>query len=372
MAEPFKNIYDQAWVDAAGQRLGAAAGIDPAGLQQRVLPGLLELELKARVQLLADAMADWLPGEFPDQVQVLRSTLGPPADLSRKNQFDFSAWPMTMMVQRHGLQHFEVSTAALYELTQRFSAEFAIRPFLRRYPARTLALLEEWVEDPSPHVRRLVSEGTRPRLPWGERLRSFQQDPTPTLALLERLRQDPHEYVRRSVANHLGDIAKDHPERAVAVVQRWRREAPSDQMDALARQALRHLVKQGDPRALAAMGIDPHVVVELAAFEAPTRVELGGALELTAELLSGEDEPVDLEIDLLIHFRKKDGSLRPKTFKGKRARLVPGERLVLQRRIPLRPVSTRRHYPGLHRVEVQVNGQVLGGSDFELVIDQPR
>lgn len=368
MPEPFKNLYDEAWVHAAGRRIGSAAGVDPGGLARRVLPALLDLELKARVDLLADALADWLPGSFPQQVEALLSTLGPPADLSRKNQFDMGCWPLTSFVQRHGLHDFDTSMRAIHALTQRFSGEFAVRPFLARQPEQTLALFETWTADPSPHVRRLVSEGSRPRLPWGERLRAFQQDPTPTLALLERLRADPHEYVRRSVANHLGDVAKDHPDRAVAVVRRWLSEAPSAEMTALARHALRHPVKLGHPGALAALGLDLQAEVALLSLQASSQVVLGEALEVDLVLRSAS--PVEVEVDLVLHLRKANGQRSPKVFKGGRLALQAGQERAWRKRLPLRPVTTRRYHGGLQRVEVQVNGRVLGGAEFELVVPE--
>ena len=172
--------------------------------------GLEALELMDRGRHVMRAMRTHLPQDPAEAIGILERSLGPPLDGTEGHGMaPFRYLPHVLFVATHGLRCFEASMRAQHALTQRFTAEFSVRPFLEAEPARTLARLTAWTRDPSPHVRRLVSEGTRPRLPWAGRLRAFQRDPTPTLALLERLKDDPHPYVRRSVANHLNDIGKD-------------------------------------------------------------------------------------------------------------------------------------------------------------------
>ena len=161
--------------------------------------------------------------------------------------------PHCFFVAEYGLDHFEPSMQAHYQLTQRFTAEFSIRPFLIKHTEATLARLRQWARDPNEHVRRLVSEGTRPRLPWASRLPAFQADPAPVLALLELLKDDPALYVRRSVANNLNDIGKDHPRVLMQTAQRWMRDATPERAWVV-RHALRWAVKQGDPAALKVLG----------------------------------------------------------------------------------------------------------------------
>lgn len=367
MAEPFKNLFDAGEVRRLSERLRAFAGdFDAMAFEREVLDGLGALELKTRVQRISEALHRHLPGDYPAQLATLLRLQGPPADLSKKNQFDFRLWPVTDFVGRFGTSHFEPSLDALHQLTQRFSGEFAIRPFLRAEAQRTLAVLERWTADPSAHVRRLVSEGTRPRLPWGGRLRAFQEDPTATLALLERLRDDPHPYVRRSVANHLGDIAKDHPERAIGTLLRWRAEVGGPNLEWIVRQALRHPIKQGHPGALRAVGRDPDARVSVRALEVPERIALGEALDVRAVLRNEGSSALEAEVDLVVHFVRKNGSRGAKAFKGRVVALPPGVDVAFHKRIPLRPVTTRTHHPGLHRVDLQLNGRILAGADFEL------
>ena len=367
MATPFKDLIDSALVARYAQGLAAVPGFDSNTFEAAVLPALPALELKDRVRCVADAVAAQLGDDPPRALAALLALAGPPAALNVPNSGDFGLWPATMFVQRHALACPAESMAALHALTQRFTSEWAIRPFLVHYPDRTWAALSTWTADPSPHVRRLCSEGTRPRLPWGPKLDASVRDPERGLALLDRLHLDPHPYVRRSVANHVGDVAKDHLDLAVARLERWKAAAPpARQADTawLVRHALRHPIKQGCPAALRCIGLDPALPIHLTALRCSPEVRLGEALTIEAEVAC--DIAGTAEIDLLVHFVKADGSRRPKAFKGWRIALEPGVPQVLARRLPLRDVTTRRHFTGVHRVEVQANGRSPGGADFVL------
>jgi 3-methyladenine DNA glycosylase AlkC len=223
---------------AAGSfRRAARAGLGPLGLLQRG-------------RHLAHALRQYLPSDYAEAVGVLLRSLTPPLETTEDNGLAvFFYLPHVTFVGLYGLDDFETSMRAQYELTKRFSAEFSLRPFLIRQPERTLARLSEWTRDPDPHVRRLCSEGTRPRLPWAPRLPAFIEDPRPVLPLLTALRDDPSLYVRRSVANHLGDIAKDHPELVFKLCAHWLRGASAERKWLL-RHALRHPARKGDPTAL--------------------------------------------------------------------------------------------------------------------------
>lgn len=228
--------------------------------------------------------------------------------------------------------------------------------------------LQEWALDDNEHVRRLVSEGSRPRLPWWPPLRQFIADPVPAIALLELLKDDPSLYVRRSVANHLNDISKDHPELLLTRMEAWSKGA-SDERLWLVNHALRTLVKRGDQRALAILGYG-HADIELRGLALrPERLQFGESLEFEFELLNRDAAGQNLMIDFVMHFRKANGKTAPKVFKLKKARLAAGERLSIRKKLAIRPISTRKYYSGRQRLEVQVNGRILGGADFELVMD---
>jgi 3-methyladenine DNA glycosylase AlkC len=231
---------------------------DVTAFRQSALTGIEPLSILQRGQHLAGALRRHLPSRYDRAVNILVRSLTPP--LSATDDLGLGVFfylPHVCFVGIYGTDPahnggrdpFEVSMTAQYELTKRFSAEFSIRHFLVRWPERTLERLMQWTRDPDPHVRRLCSEGTRPRLPWAMGLTAFIEDPTPVLPILEALKDDPDLYVRRSVANHLGDIAKDHPERVFEICERWLDGASVDRKW-LIRHAVRHPAKKGVPAAL--------------------------------------------------------------------------------------------------------------------------
>jgi 3-methyladenine DNA glycosylase AlkC len=231
---------------------------DGDSFRRTALDGLKPLAILQRGRHIARALRAHLPQRYQDALDVLIRSLTPP--LSRTDEPGLAVFfylPHVSFVATYGLdaEHnggrdpFEASMLAQYELTRRFSAEFSMRPFLIRWPERTLTRLMEWTRDPDPHVRRLCSEGSRPRLPWAMRIPAFIKDPRPVLPILEALKDDPALYVRRSVANHLGDIAKDHPRLAFEICERWV-EGASPERRWLIRHAVRHPAKKGVKAAL--------------------------------------------------------------------------------------------------------------------------
>lgn len=379
MAEAFKNLINPALVHACGEHLGRVwAGFDRRGFEHRALAGLDALEMKARAMQIADALEATLPDDFDRAAGIIESALAPAAtDDGLAFRTDASGlagwigWPLGEFIARRGLADPERGLLALHALTQRFTGEFAIRPYLIEHFDLTLRTLAGWRDDPSAHVRRLVSEGSRPRLPWGLRIQRLVADPSPTLPLLRVLQDDDSAYVRRSVANHLNDIAKDHP----AVVADWLRShlpGASPTRRALLRHASRTLVKQGDRRVLKAWGLGGAFKGELEFSLSPKVAAVGGKLALSLQLHSTSDKPQVLAIDYVVHHVKANGSTSPKVFKGWSLTLAPGESRSLARQHSLKPVSTRTYHPGGHRVDIQVNGKVLAGQDFRLRIPAGR
>jgi 3-methyladenine DNA glycosylase AlkC len=275
-------------------------------------------------------------------------------------------WPLTHFVASHGLDHPDAALDALAEMTRRFTAEFALRPFLLRHPDRTLARLAAWSRSPDQHLRRAASEASRPRLPWGIRLAPYVADPEPVIRLITPLRADPEPYVRRSVANNLNDIAKDHPERVLAIAEAWWAEGSADTR-ALVRHALRTLIKAGHPRALGLLGytVPARVVVEDLRLSRPV-ITLGETQELTCTLRSTADAPQRLLVDFLLGMARARGRRGEKVFKGRQLTLSPrgSDRLVF--RLPLRAVTTRRYYAGLHSLRLLVCGERRESLSFEL------
>lgn len=330
---------------------------------------LHSLELKPRFGLFADKLRAHLPGAYPDALKLLLAILD-----DDRHKFEpiedpgFRLLPIPTFVERYGLEHPRQSLDAMYIITRHSSCESAIRPFITRYPEQTMTQLRAWARDSNEHVRRLVSEGSRPRLPWSPQLTQFIADPAPALALLEFLKDDSSLYVRRSVANHLNDISKDHPQIVLDTMQAWRAGAGEERLW-LINHALRSLIKMGDPGALAILGYGEPSVALSDLKLSPQRLVFGEELCFSFRLRSISDATQQLMIDYLMHFVKANGKRAPKVFKLKKATLRPGDSLSLSKTHAIRPISTRRYYAGLQRLEIQVNGRIVGGANYELVMD---
>jgi 3-methyladenine DNA glycosylase AlkC len=328
------------------------------------LDGYEALELTPRARLIAASLGRHLPADYERAAAILVASLGPPLpdpDEAPQGMAPFLYMPHVYLVADRGLDHFDISMAAQHAITQRFTCEFSIRAFIERMPERTFTVLAQWTRDPSLHVRRLVSEGTRPRLPWAPRLRALVADPAPVLPLLEALRDDPASYVRRSVANNLNDIAKDHPALVTAIAARWLGDATPERRRVV-RHALRTLVKAGDPAALEVLGIagaDAFAARDLRVEPSPARI--GGAIAVSARLANTGTAPARALVHLRVHFVKARGGTSPRTFVAGDLTLAPGEEAAVGKRISLRQHTTRTHYPGDHRVELVVNGWALMG-----------
>jgi 3-methyladenine DNA glycosylase AlkC len=380
MAEAFKKLINTATVVHAADHLQRVSdAFDRDRFRQMATDGLESLEFKARAMRLADALEACLPESFEEAAHALESALAPALPFDAKgepvglgqalNQDGLSGWVLWgagEFVARRGNRNIARALDCLHAITQRFTAEFAIRPFIDQYPATVFPVLAQWANDPSAHVRRLVSEGSRPRLPWGLRLQQIVADPSPTLPLLLALQDDPSAYVRRSVANHLNDIAKDHPD-GVATWVHAHLQGASPARKALLRHASRSLVKQGHGATLQAWGLGQSFNGEASMALRARSVAVGGSIELQAELRSCSTQPQPLMVDYLVHHVRANGSTSPKVFKGWKLTLDPRASVSLRKRHSLRPVSTRQLYPGLHRIELQINGQVMADADFTLL-----
>lgn len=372
--EPFKNKISPDLVRCiAGHLDKHMTDFDRVSFETEILNALEELELKQRARLIADVMGKHLPSDLDERYALLEAILHPVADTDVDRASDetgIRGWgmmPLGMVVTDSGLGDFEKSFALLKEMTKRATAEFEVRPFLDQDQSRALAIMAPWVNDPSVHVRRLVSEGTRPRLPWGMRLKQLCKDPAPALPLLEALRDDPEEYVRRSVANHLNDIAKDHPDLVAEIAARWLKGADKKR-EKLVRHACRSLIKQGHEQTLRAFGLNPPEI-QVGSLELETRaVAYGGDVEFSAEIQSEGSASQELVMDYVIHFKKANGSLAPKVFKGTKATLEPGEKRPFSRRHAIKPITTRTYYEGTQAISLRINGKDYGYAEFELLM----
>ncbi|MDV7141845.1 hypothetical protein R3X27_04030 [Tropicimonas sp. TH_r6] len=355
-------------VRLAGWLETAEPGFDGGGLVEQAVARFPELELKQRIDWIADCLMARLPAEFPAAAAVIARALPPPLDPERSDDDfgDFIIAPFGVVVERLGLEQPEPALDLLEALTQRFSMEMSIRAFLDRWPEEVLARMALWVEHPNYHVRRLVSEGTRPKLPWA---RAIALPPEWALPLLDRLHSDPTRYVTRSVSNHLNDIAKRDPETVLARLEAWRSEGRQDRAELtwMARHSLRTLLKAGDARALAHLGYRTEAPVALEGLELGSqRVEIGAVLEFTVTLRA--DASVPALVDYVVEFEKAGGRRGEKVFRLKDTVLLAGKPVALRKKHRFKgDATTFTLYPGRHALRVQVNGRCLGEAGFDLV-----
>jgi len=340
---------------------------DQKRFEESINARLTKLSFGDRCALIADQLGACLPHDFPKASDILIRSLGPELVRSELTGFDgFYVMPQCLFISRNGLDYFDISMKALYEMTKRFSAEGDIRPFITRYPDKTLKLLAQWSKDTNCHVRRLVSEGTRPRLPLGARLPAFQRDPIPVISLLEKLKTDPVLYVRRSVANNLNDISKDNPEVVVETLRRWS-SINNRGTQWIIRHALRTLIKNGNQAVLSLLGYRPNPLIEVGEVKLSAEIiEIGGTLHFDIIIKSLDDKPLDLMIDYAVHYKKANGTLVPKVFKLAQKKIAPGGTLTLSKKHSLKPMTTRRHYPGEHLLVLLINGKEFGKRTFYL------
>lgn len=331
-------------------------GFDP-GFDDRVLARFPDLELKQRIDWIADCLVDALPNAFPDAADVIEAALPPPLDPTLTDN-DFGSFiyaPLGEVAVKLGLeQHRDRALDLIEALTQRFSMEYAIRPFLNHWPEETFAKLTEWVDHPSYHVRRLVSEGSRPRLPWGI---GIDLPAGAALSLLDRLHADRARFVTRSVANHLNDISKKDARPVLAALNRWKQEGRQtpEELDWIIRHALRDLVKKGHPGAMSLLGYRMEAVIE-ADLVLPEQARIGEALDLSVTLTCQGDLPV--LVDYAIGFIRPTG-IRRKVHKLTVTKLAAGVPLTLKKRHKLpADATTYTLHPGPHEVELIVNGRV--------------
>ncbi|TAG09324.1 MAG: hypothetical protein EAZ42_07310 [Verrucomicrobia bacterium] len=365
--EPFKNQFAIDKARAIGQAIQRVDGNFQLANYLRGLEKELEpIELKARVGVIARRIRESHSGSIPELFSTLAKTLAADAD-DQNGLSGFLVWPLTDVVACHGLDHFEPSMAALGEMTSRFTAEFAIRPFLVRERERTMRQLEKWCEHPNAHLRRLVSEGSRPLLPWGERLDEMMDDPNLTIGLLNRLYQDPSDYVRLSVSNHLNDMSKRHPDWVIDQLVRWRDSGAGGPLhQRLERHACRTMIKRGLPRALTFLGYPVGETFEVDLELVSREVKIGDALSFRIQIRHHAARPLRVMWDYAIFHRNARGTHAPKIFKGRSREIAPGEPWQIEARHSFRPVTTRVYHAGEHYLALVVNGKPFPQQAFLL------
>ena len=304
-------------------------------------------ELKQKMRHLTVCLKNGLPDNYIDAVRILEQ-ISP--------EFKgFVALSFSDFVEFYGMNDWDISMNALAHFTSSCTSEFGVRPFLDKDPERAIRYFYRWAENENPHVRRLASEGCRPRLPWGIALRKFKNDPSPIIPILEKLKNDPEEYVRRSVANNLNDISKDHPKLVIELCESWK--GQSGETDRTIKHACRSLLKIGNKRALMIFGFanPEHLQVSELKIDKQT-FQIGEHLNFSFLLSNLSGKPQKVRIEYRIHYVKANGKTSPKIFQISEGKFPSGNHLIKKKQA-FTDFTTRKHFPGEHQLEIVVNGE---------------
>ncbi|MDZ4679658.1 MAG: hypothetical protein SH848_03665 [Saprospiraceae bacterium] len=366
MATLLKDVYNDAFFEHFTTILAKAV---PKFNKQSFLNAVQDeqwpaRELKQRMKHIATVLHRTLPGTYGNQLSVLDRIIVHLSE-NRSSDHGFEYMFFAEFVELFGPPHVEASLRAMESITQFASCEFAVRPFIKAHPELLMRQMLAWSEHPEHTVRRFSSEGCRPRLPWGMALHAMQRDPSPILPILENLKSDPSEFVRRSVANNLNDIAKDHPALVLSLAKSWL--GQSAETDWVVKHGCRTLLKRGNAEALALFGWMEMATVQIKDLALKSYVlPIGAHLEFAFELQHHGDAPCDLRLEYAIDYLKSNGKHNRKVFKITENRYHPGEVYRISRRQSFQDMTTRKHYPGLHRLAIVVNGKEGGGVEFEV------
>jgi 3-methyladenine DNA glycosylase AlkC len=268
-------------------------------------------------------------------------------------------------VEVYGLEFWNESIEALEYFTQFSTSEFAVRPFVMKNQSLMIKQFLKWSKHQNEHVRRLASEGSRPRLPWGIALSSLKKDPSPIFPILENLKEDPSLYVRKSVANNLNDISKDHPELVLEIAQKWY--GDNNDTNWIIKRGIRTLMKKGDQQALKLFGFgtNPKLIVEELAVT--DNLTIGDTLSFSFQFISLDEKLTKIRVEYALDFVKANGKHSTKVFKIAENVINPGEKRVYTKKHSFKDLTTRKHYPGKHKISIVVNGEIKASEDFMVV-----
>lgn len=361
-----KDIYSRTFYNRVSDSFSKSIpGFNKPSFIKAVLGGGFEqMEWKQRMKHTTAALHLFMPADYTKSAALLE----PIIEQLRKDGFGNGMLEFMFLpdyIETYGIGHLKNSLQALEFVTQYISCEFAVRPFLLKHSDKVLTQMEKWSRHKSADVRRLASEGSRPRLPWGMAIPALKKDPSPVLPILENLKNDPSETVRRSVANNLNDIAKDNPDIVIAIAKKWM--GHGKETDAIIKHGCRTLLKQGNRDILAHYGLESRNI-SVSGFKVLTpEVAMGDHLEFCFTVANLENASQTIRLEYAVYFRRSNGQLSKKVFKISERIYATGEKCAVTRKQSFRPITTRRYYPGAHQVSVLVNGAEKVIKGFELV-----
>ena len=360
-----KDIYSHAFYDRFTTHL---QGVLPTFDKQAFITQIFDAdfaqrEWKARMKHTTAVLHDFLPAAFPEAVKSIKAIIGH----LRKSGYGGDNLAFIFFpdyIETYGIADYEASMDAFVFVTQFISCEFAVRPFILKYGNRMIGEMTQWSLHESAQVRRLASEGSRPRLPWAMAIPALKKDPTPLLPLLENLKGDPSESVRRSVANNLNDIAKDHPDVVIGIAAKWR--GISKETDAVVKHGCRTLLKQGDPAILKQYGLESeHISLSDLTVLTP-EVKTGDSLEFSFVIANENKAPHTVRLEYGIYYKKAKGHLTRKVFKISEKVYQAGETATIVRKQPFKVITTRTFHTGTHQLSIIINGEEKDAASFEL------
>ncbi len=366
MASLLKDIYNPVFYNRLADSLAVALpGFSkPLFLEAVLVKDFASMELKERMKHTTQVLHGFMPGSFKGTAALMKSLIGRlRADGFRDQMLEFMFLPD--YIETYGLEDYRESVKAFEYITQFITCEFAVRPFIIRYPDAMMAQMLQWSQHKHDQVRRLSTEGCRPRLPWAMALPALKKDPAPILPILENLKNDPAEFVRRSVANNLNDIAKDNPDIVIALAATWK--GQSRETDAVIKHGSRTLLKQGHSAILEHYGLSGRHAV-LGAFTVLTPVvKTGDKLHFSFSVNNKSKAAQVIRLEYAVYYLRQNGSLSRKVFKISERTYQGGETAQIERGQSFAPITTRKYYPGLHRLAIILNGEEKEVLEFTLL-----
>jgi 3-methyladenine DNA glycosylase AlkC len=359
MAEPLKNYYNLELIEKLAKIIAVYyQSFNQLNFVSNVFNNdWKKKELKQRMRHIANCLNEAIPMSYNKQIDILKNTA--------PHFSGFLAMVFPDFVEVYGLNDFDVSMDALTHFTQYSSSEFAVRPFIIKYPSQMINQHLTWSKHKNYHVRRLASEGVRPRLPWAMALPMFKKDATPIIPILNNLITDEHEYVRRSVANCINDISKDNPQIVLEIINKWQNK--SAEIDWILKHASRGLLKKGNSDILNSFGLNDQIKTKLDFLQIDkNKIPIGGALLFKFGITLLEKQDTKVRIEYKVYYAKANGKQSPKIFQIGTYTLKPNEVFEVNKKQLFANLTTRKHYVGLHKISIVVNGKEMGNIEFEL------
>ncbi|MBX3254281.1 MAG: DNA alkylation repair protein [Chitinophagaceae bacterium] len=321
-------------------------------------------EWKERMKHTTKVLHHFMPGDFSKATKLINRLI------TKLKQEKFDGYGIAFMflpdyIETYGLDDFNSSVKAMENITQFMSCEFAVRPFILKYKQKMLDQMLAWSLHTSYHVRRFASEGSRPRLPWGLAIPDLKKDPSPILPILENLKNDPSEFVRRSVANNLNDIAKDNPRIVLEIAARWK--GLSKETDAIIKHGSRTLLKAGHSDILKHYGLNSNEIFVTGFTINSPEIRTGDAVSFSYTVQNRSLQKQTVRLEYGVYYNKANGQLAKKVFKISERVFNAGEKARIQRKQSFRPVTTRKFYPGTHKISIIVNGAEKAIKPFRLL-----